>query len=330
MDSPYLSSLRLFALTSYSRDDPGSALPDDNRGVLKSPSARPRVWTVFAAYTLALAIAYLAVPLVLVVAAALAAPSSESREHADRLIASAFGPGHIYWLIGSELTFGLVAILAGLLSPVPWRSRLALRSPEMSCREFLAVIAGAVGISLMLAAALGLLEVRTPMTVGSGGSLAGFGRDHILVALAATALLPGVAEELFCRGYVQTRLCERWGPGVGILWTSFLFGLCHMSLWHGAAAAAFGLYVGYVTLWTRSILPAIAAHVVYNAVVTGLAIAEIPLPAAAVFLAGFLVLLVSVCCLPKESGGPSAHSTHSGPNVQPTDGARQGEGADIG
>ncbi len=312
---PYIEDMQ--TLNNHSHGNPVGALPAPTCGESVHPCARPRVWTVFVVYGLALAIGYLIVPLVVLAVAILTSGLSHaSHANTSALIESVVDDvrGRITLLIGWELTFGLIAVLAGLLSPVPWRSRLAIRLPQMSCREFMAVVAGAVGISFMLTAALSFVAVRTQLTAEIGKMVAGFGRDHIFIVLTATALLPGIAEELFFRGYVQTRLCERWGAGSGILWTSLLFGLCHLNLWQGAGATAFGLYVGFVTLEVRSVLPAMAAHGVYNAIGTGFEIAEIPLPRAVVFLAGFLLLLVSVCCLPKGPGERSAHPTHSGTN----------------
>ena len=57
---------------------------------------------------------------------------------------------------------------------------------------------------------------------------------------------PGLSEELWCRGFLGRGLVEHYGVILGVLLTSFLFGLIHgdphqgtMAMLMGAAGAAF-------------------------------------------------------------------------------------------
>jgi membrane protease YdiL (CAAX protease family) len=88
----------------------------------------------------------------------------------------------------------------------------------------------------------------------------------LLLSLVVLAGFAPVAEELFFRGYVQTRLEERFGAGPAIAVTSLLFGLFHMNLPQGVFAGFFGLLVGWVAWATRSVRISIAVHAVNNAV----------------------------------------------------------------
>ena len=60
-------------------------------------------------------------------------------------------------------------------------------------------------------------------------------------------VLPGFAEELLFRGYVQTRLSQRWGRWWGVGIAAALFGIMHIDPVHGTFAGIFGLYLGYLT-----------------------------------------------------------------------------------
>jgi membrane protease YdiL (CAAX protease family) len=82
--------------------------------------------------------------------------------------------------------------------------------------------------------------------------------------------IAGAAEELFFRGYMQTRLGEAWGATRAVVVTAACFGLLHLDLSgvHMALAFAMGLYLGFIVERTGSVLPAIVCHVVNNIVYT--------------------------------------------------------------
>jgi hypothetical protein len=90
-------------------------------------------------------------------------------------------------------------------------------------------------------------------------------------AVASWALIP-LVEELFFRGYCQRRLAEDWGTGPAIIGTACLFTFEHTqyqipSLYNfgmlaGLLISAIGF--GVVFAWTRSLIPAIIAHVIFD------------------------------------------------------------------
>ncbi len=89
----------------------------------------------------------------------------------------------------------------------------------------------------------------------------------------------GVPEEVFNRGYVQTRLAEWKGPRWGLLLSAILFGASHVvsrlaqqrfrlstsALEIGAQAFLGGLVFGYVYRRFNSIVPGAILHVATNA-----------------------------------------------------------------
>lgn len=113
-----------------------------------------------------------------------------------------------------------------------------------------------------LAAVLGyqqsgtLVQLRKAITEASGGMF--------VAVLLVVGLFAGVAEELFFRGFMQTRLAERWSPRVAVAVTALAFGLLHFDPVHSLLACGLGLWLGLVVERAGSIRPAIAAHVVNN------------------------------------------------------------------
>ena len=90
-------------------------------------------------------------------------------------------------------------------------------------------------------------------------------------AVASFAVIP-VCEELFFRGYCQRRLAEDWGDGAAIAGASSLFVFSHsqyimadaynMAMVVTLLLSAVGF--GVVFAWTRSIVPSIVAHAIFN------------------------------------------------------------------
>ena len=90
-------------------------------------------------------------------------------------------------------------------------------------------------------------------------------------AVMSWALIP-VLEELFFRGYCQLRLAEDWGNGPAIIGTACLFTFEHtqyqipnaynVGMIVGLFLSAVGF--GVVFAWTRSLFPAIIAHMIFD------------------------------------------------------------------
>nr|WP_242592942.1 CPBP family intramembrane glutamic endopeptidase [Corallococcus exiguus] len=84
------------------------------------------------------------------------------------------------------------------------------------------------------------------------------------VLLFFGTLVAGTAEELFFRGYVQTRLVERWGRAAGIAGSATLFGILHLDPIHSPVALVMGLLLGWLAERTGSLRLPIFVHVFNN------------------------------------------------------------------
>lgn len=89
-----------------------------------------------------------------------------------------------------------------------------------------------------------------------------------LMMVPATALAPGIAEELFFRGWVLSR-GERHVSRTLAVWVSAVaFGMVHFDPGHVIAATIMGLYLAFVVLRTGSIITVVIAHVCNNVIAT--------------------------------------------------------------
>jgi membrane protease YdiL (CAAX protease family) len=93
----------------------------------------------------------------------------------------------------------------------------------------------------------------------------------VFSAVASWALIPMV-EELFYRGYCQRRLAEDWGGGPAVIGAACLFAFTHaqylradfynLAMISTLLLSAVGF--GIVFAWTRSIVPCIVAHALFD------------------------------------------------------------------
>jgi len=146
----------------------------------------------------------------------------------------------------------LTAIGWWLWPPAPSESRLAWPG--------LVGVGVATGVALLAGAAL--LERTVPSFRRTSRRLERLVRDLRLSpgAALAAALVSGVSEELFFRGWLL--------PTVGVWWQALLFMLLHPAGRSGWAYTAYtgvaALVFGAVTVATESLWPALIAHVAVN------------------------------------------------------------------
>jgi membrane protease YdiL (CAAX protease family) len=98
--------------------------------------------------------------------------------------------------------------------------------------------------------------------------LEGTSGPDLVAAVMVLGVVAGAAEEIFFRGYMQSRLREHWHRGLAVVVTSASFAALHVdvSAVHMALAFVLGLYLGFVAEMTGSALPCIVCHVVNNIV----------------------------------------------------------------
>lgn len=90
---------------------------------------------------------------------------------------------------------------------------------------------------------------------------------ELLMALIIMAFFPAMFEEIFFRGALQNLLVRWWkAPLIGILVTSLLFSLIHMSFYLFLSRAVLGFVLGLMYQRSKNIWVNIFAHFLNNAV----------------------------------------------------------------
>lgn len=85
------------------------------------------------------------------------------------------------------------------------------------------------------------------------------------VDFALIALLAGVGEEIFFRGWLQSALSAKFGVVLGILTASLIFGLAHyLSFTYAIYAGLTGVYLGMIYYVTGSLYIVMTIHAVYD------------------------------------------------------------------
>ena len=170
-------------------------------------------------------------------------------------------------LVGVPASSVALIAIAWLAAGPPRRERLGLRRRRVGAG---AVAAMAVGT---LALSQGLESLALLLGVGPGANLDWIARTLatatppvLALALLVVGGLAPLGEELFFRGFMQTRLRLVWSPGPAILVTALAFGLIHGEVVHGVLAAGLGLYLGLVAERSASVIPAVICHVANNSV----------------------------------------------------------------
>jgi membrane protease YdiL (CAAX protease family) len=173
--------------------------------------------------------------------------------------AQAMGPalfgGQILGILGSWVAVRLVV-------GREWTRILALRRPSLT-HLFLSIL----GLPGMIVLAVGVDLVGKeflPTIVDLDEVSAVFGHWPLGFAVLAVGFGPGLAEELFCRGFLGRGLVGRQGMVGGVLLTSLLFGLMHMEPRQVLYTFLMGILLHLAYLATRSLWIPILMHVLNN------------------------------------------------------------------
>ena len=161
-----------------------------------------------------------------------------------------------------------------LLWPMPW-------SPLFCLSLFLGVANAANLFGSLLARLLG--------TSGGGQSLPA-GGSALLVSFLSLCVIPALLEELFFRGALQG-LMRPSGSAAAIFGPALLFALLHLDLAQGITAFVCGVFLGWLTERTGSILPGMLLHLVNNAIAFTVAYLQLLAPRGAAIGVELFVLL---------------------------------------
>jgi membrane protease YdiL (CAAX protease family) len=100
----------------------------------------------------------------------------------------------------------------------------------------------------------------------------GSGVFGAVMTIALVAVVGPLLEELLLRGVVVGAVARRFGVWPAILACSLAFALLHASLWSLLPLTVLGVGLGWLAARSRSLWPAVVAHILYNAVLVAAAL----------------------------------------------------------
>ncbi|TMB28184.1 MAG: CPBP family intramembrane metalloprotease [Deltaproteobacteria bacterium] len=258
----------------------------------------PRLWTVLLSVPLVFAAVGI-VNLILIGVAVVATGEKPDMTTIQASVERALTPPIVILSYAlTSLTMLIFSVAAAALSQAGLPARLRLRAAGIPASALALFIVGFVALSGSSGALFSLLGVSDQGSLGQlQRILANASPAMLAVSTLVIGLGAGLAEELYFRGYLQTRLSKRWGRWPAILLTAVLFALIHFDRLQSPFAFVAGLAFGWMTERTGSLRPAIAAHVTNNAVsvlATGL-LPSFPARSVQAALLGLCLTTAAVC-----------------------------------
>lgn len=110
---------------------------------------------------------------------------------------------------------------------------------------------------------LTFIDFEQPQDVGFDQLTQQF--EYLLAFLTLVVMAP-IAEEILFRGYLLSKLRGHVATWVAVLITSLLFGLVHFAWNVGIDTFALSIVLCLVTIWTKSLWPAILIHMLKNGI----------------------------------------------------------------
>jgi len=147
-------------------------------------------------------------------------------------------------------------------------------APEWSSLGLAAAVAvGCWLVSVGYYAAVRLMGLKPPVTDGPEMvTLFGAGATGLALTMLVLAVIGPALEEMLLRGTVLGALRSRCGPWSAIAVSAVAYALLHASVWSLVPFTVLGVALGWLAVRSRSLWPAVAAHVLYNAVFVGAAL----------------------------------------------------------
>lgn len=160
------------------------------------------------------------------------------------------------------LPFGIMALVnkKNYTAPIIPNKRLkASRAFVWVCFGMLCCVAANIVVSFVITFMEGLFGLKF-----NGGEITE--PDSVFACvmyLIGVSIIPAICEELAMRCF-SLQLLRKYGKGFGVVAVSIVFGLLHGNVVQFIFAFLIGLVLGYVTVRTDSIVPAIFIHALNN------------------------------------------------------------------
>ena len=175
----------------------------------------------------------------------------------------------VAFFITELLVIGVSLLVIRLVVGRDWTRQLAVRRPSLA-HTVLAVaslpaliILGNVAYDI-LRNVLHLPSISDLGVAGMEDMVKIFSQWPAAFAVLVIGVGPGIGEELWCRGFLGRGLVGTHGVLLGVLASSFFFGLIHLDPCQGTMAMLMGLWLHFVYLTTRSLWLPMLLHFLNN------------------------------------------------------------------
>ncbi len=124
----------------------------------------------------------------------------------------------------------------------------------------------AIPFAILLSSAIGNLQPTPPPgdTTAIEAIFAELRDYGLVVELLCLAIIPGICEELLCRGTLLSGLKRGVGTTGGVLLSAFLFACLHMSPYRFLPQMVLGVALAVLALRYRSVIPCMLLHAGHN------------------------------------------------------------------
>jgi membrane protease YdiL (CAAX protease family) len=219
------------------------------------------VWTVFLAFLAAILGAIgLQVIVVIPLAIWLVSQGTDPKRLGDELTSMLTTPAGFMLLA----LLGQAPIIPARLSPEPTLLRLRFVKPAMPSWAYpVFAVASLLPLALGLLFAYSLERVVTPDPTAAR-LYQQMTWQFAIPFVLFIALVPAFTEESLFRGYIQSRLLQRWPTWVAILVTAVLFSLSHVTPHAVVAVVPLAFWLGILAWRTGSVWPGIVCHAFVN------------------------------------------------------------------
>ena len=176
----------------------------------------------------------------------------------DELIAL-LGPSYLFGELASVALGWLVVRL--VVGPA-WGRRLSVRLPSVT--QLVLALAAMPALLTVPSLVHQLAALVLPSFNNLEANAALFGSWPLWFSVVVVGVLPGIGEELWCRGFLGRGFVGHYGWLAGVVLTSLWFGLLHVDPPYIVATFAMGIWLHYVYLTTRSLPLSMLLHALNN------------------------------------------------------------------
>ncbi len=173
--------------------------------------------------------------------------------------------GFVIMLSVPQLSLLFFPILLGLLSPAGMRRNLGLVRGAWPAWTWVAAAMATPLIGMIAGGILSQFVSDSPALQDFAELILHHSRRGFLIpAILAISVFPGLCEEMLFRGFLLRQISRIAPTTVSLVVSSVLFAGFHLDPVHVLGVLPLGLWLGFITIRSKSLFPAMFAHATNN------------------------------------------------------------------